>query len=551
MKKKKPDQEVSIFSDGALRITQSSARTCQGIFEEIEAELKKASRQVSGKVTVDGGMLVLSHAERMKWPFLQPGIEGLRAELEKSKGTLMLVLQVTTLGYTEALAKVNKPASMTTYEKEQLIRAIEALDKNVHRQKRLRAGSVGPHNSVGPQNTQADVVASKRSKALQNKSSEYGLDTSPQDLEEQVATSDHQLPHGAWSTHRGNQQVHPQKEAKSPDESLHANPTTNFITSSASRTSSQVSSDHTKNKQGVPRAHRSIDYLPPRIDSKTRHTERVHVPLSKQASNQISPGGDKKEPSERRDIGIQTEGAADSITQLRSPPVQNNDHVRDIALEDNTIKKLAESLCDAMIDRFSEGSPTANTGCFTRLLGRWHRRNEGRYTETLVRPQYQGAQSVPQRSGPSLFGNAQLGPQELGLPSPPPISPPAPPLQPYPRPPAPPQLILGSQFPQPQFRRRPSPPAQFPLNHGKRIIDGSDSYWEPLENIDRLRISERQMARRPSTAAKEDESTESTEDTVSNLEAAPSRQTETTSKPRKSQENVVEDLLARYTTLYD
>ncbi|KAI9873560.1 MAG: hypothetical protein M1830_010852 [Pleopsidium flavum] len=149
MKKKKPDQEVSIFSDGALRITQSSARTCQGIFEEIEAELKKASRQVSGKVTVDGGMLVPSHAERMKWPFLQPGIEGLRAELEKSKGTLMLVLQVTTPGYTEALAKANKPANMTVGEKEQLIHAIEALEKTVRGQKRRQAsGGISPQSSV-------------------------------------------------------------------------------------------------------------------------------------------------------------------------------------------------------------------------------------------------------------------------------------------------------------------------------------------------------------------------------------------------------------------
>jgi len=74
MKKKKPDQKVSIFSDGALRITQSSARTCQGIFNEIEAELMKASRQVSSKNS-DGGMVLLSKAERMNWPFLQPGIE--------------------------------------------------------------------------------------------------------------------------------------------------------------------------------------------------------------------------------------------------------------------------------------------------------------------------------------------------------------------------------------------------------------------------------------------------------------------------------------------
>lgn len=105
MKKKKPNQEVSIFSEGALRITQSSARICQGIFDEIETELGKATKQLTGKSSADGDNIELSKAERMKWPFLQPGIDGLRAELEKSKGTLMLVLQVTTLGYTEALAK--------------------------------------------------------------------------------------------------------------------------------------------------------------------------------------------------------------------------------------------------------------------------------------------------------------------------------------------------------------------------------------------------------------------------------------------------------------
>ncbi|KAI9850645.1 MAG: hypothetical protein M1830_006974, partial [Pleopsidium flavum] len=156
-------------------------------------------------------------------------------------------------------------------------------------------------------------------------------------------------------------------------------------------------------------------------------------------------------------------------------------------------------------------------------------------------------QSVPQQSGPSLFGNAQLGPHELGLPSPPPISPPAPPLQPYPGPPAPPQLILGSQFPQPQFRRRPSPRAQFPLNHGKRITSSSCL----LASTDKLVGLEKQMSYSARPAFEEDESTESTEDIVSNLEAAPSVQSSTTSKPRTSKENVVEDLLARYTTLYD
>lgn len=42
----------------------------------------------------------------MKWPFLQPSIDVLRADLEKAKGTLMLTLQLSSLAFNEKVAKL-------------------------------------------------------------------------------------------------------------------------------------------------------------------------------------------------------------------------------------------------------------------------------------------------------------------------------------------------------------------------------------------------------------------------------------------------------------
>jgi hypothetical protein len=80
------------------------------IFNEVDGELKKASKQIASKKPVSG-KIVLSKSERTKWPFLQPGIEQLRDDLQRSKGNLMLLLAVATLAHSEKLMlKYSPPA---------------------------------------------------------------------------------------------------------------------------------------------------------------------------------------------------------------------------------------------------------------------------------------------------------------------------------------------------------------------------------------------------------------------------------------------------------
>ncbi|KAI9851164.1 MAG: hypothetical protein M1830_006919, partial [Pleopsidium flavum] len=351
MKKKKPDQEVGIFNDGALRITQSAAKTCQGIFQEIEAELMKAYRQISGKNS-DGDMVVLSRAERMRWPFLQPGIEGLRAELEKSKGTLMLVLQVTTLGYTEALAKANKPANMTVGEKEQLIHSIEALEKTVHGQKRLQAsGGISPQSSVRPQWVQPDVVITTNSRSFQGEPSDSGQEASQQDLDRQTLPSSHQHTLGGLSDHHGYPQMHAQEEAEILSDLIDAIPTAPTVTGSASILSPQRVYDHNDNKQGLTENHQSQYNLPTRNHVQSTPTNPIRVPASAEASKQGSVREEEEERSACGDMVNQPKGGADIVTQTTKQSAQNRDLLTDAKLEHIGNRLLAEPPSDAVSDK--------------------------------------------------------------------------------------------------------------------------------------------------------------------------------------------------------
>lgn len=73
---------------------------------------------------MSGEKIELSTIERAKWPFLQPEINNLRAELRDAKTTLMLMLQVTSL----ALSKRMADASTSTSEDQDFVRAIVALE---------------------------------------------------------------------------------------------------------------------------------------------------------------------------------------------------------------------------------------------------------------------------------------------------------------------------------------------------------------------------------------------------------------------------------------
>lgn len=103
MAQKVTDDGTSIFSQVGLETTRTSAVMCEHIFKEIEQAGKDASEQIRRRGRLVG-KIELSKFERAKWPFLQPSIEYLRTDLREAKGTLMLMLQVTSLAFSKKIA---------------------------------------------------------------------------------------------------------------------------------------------------------------------------------------------------------------------------------------------------------------------------------------------------------------------------------------------------------------------------------------------------------------------------------------------------------------
>ena len=107
MLQKASDDGISIFNEWGLETTKRSANKCEKIFQDIEKETRKASAQIrnshAGNPT---GFVTLSRFERAKWPFLQPSMEVLRGDLREAKGTLLLILQVTTLAFSRRLVEL-------------------------------------------------------------------------------------------------------------------------------------------------------------------------------------------------------------------------------------------------------------------------------------------------------------------------------------------------------------------------------------------------------------------------------------------------------------
>ncbi|KAL8684370.1 MAG: hypothetical protein Q9224_006399 [Gallowayella concinna] len=104
MTQKAAGDGTTIFSQGGLETTKTSAAMCESIFKEIEQAARDASQQIRGRSKFVGGKIKLSKSERLKWPFLQPSIDTLKNDLREAKGTLMLMLQVTSLALSKKMA---------------------------------------------------------------------------------------------------------------------------------------------------------------------------------------------------------------------------------------------------------------------------------------------------------------------------------------------------------------------------------------------------------------------------------------------------------------
>ena len=128
MNQKTTDGGTIILNQHGLETTKTSTAMCERVFQEIDKETKKASAQLRksnpGQGKMSGEKIKLSTLEKAKWPFLQPNINNLRADLRDAKSTLMLMLQVANL----ALNKRMFDASLSTSEHEDYVRTIVALE---------------------------------------------------------------------------------------------------------------------------------------------------------------------------------------------------------------------------------------------------------------------------------------------------------------------------------------------------------------------------------------------------------------------------------------
>ena len=95
---------TTIFSQGGLDTTRKSAAMCENIFKHIDQAAKDASQQIRARRKLAGEKIKLTNSEKLKWPFLQPSIDSLRTDLGNAKGTLMLMLQVTSLAFSKKMA---------------------------------------------------------------------------------------------------------------------------------------------------------------------------------------------------------------------------------------------------------------------------------------------------------------------------------------------------------------------------------------------------------------------------------------------------------------
>lgn len=130
MGKKVPTKKsVGMFKPDQVQNIKASSTRCEHIFNELKDILGKASQQLrdvykSRTKTQDVSPKInLSKLERMKWPFLQPGMESLRSALRDAKGTLTLILQVVHLRHAHMTDSVDRE------EQNDLIRMIAAIGR--------------------------------------------------------------------------------------------------------------------------------------------------------------------------------------------------------------------------------------------------------------------------------------------------------------------------------------------------------------------------------------------------------------------------------------
>ncbi|BCS03003.1 uncharacterized protein AKAW2_61267S [Aspergillus luchuensis] len=129
---KSHEPQNGIFNAAGIAIVMNLASKCNAIFERLEEGLRKASKQLRANPQ-SKDPIRLSPAEMVKWPFVKPQMDSMRAELRDAKGTLMLLLQVAMLRYSKKVMEGHTTrTSLIAYSEEDqylLKRSIVAAER--------------------------------------------------------------------------------------------------------------------------------------------------------------------------------------------------------------------------------------------------------------------------------------------------------------------------------------------------------------------------------------------------------------------------------------
>ena len=130
MEKSTPTRKSrGMFHPDQVEKIEASSGRCKEIFDDLKAVLSKASQQLrdvykSNAKSQQGSVKIkLSRLERLKWPFLDPSIQGLQRGLRDAKSTLMLLLQIVNLRYAHMTPSLDRD------EQRDLIRMIATMGR--------------------------------------------------------------------------------------------------------------------------------------------------------------------------------------------------------------------------------------------------------------------------------------------------------------------------------------------------------------------------------------------------------------------------------------
>ncbi|KAF2490883.1 hypothetical protein BU16DRAFT_469759 [Lophium mytilinum] len=143
----KQDETALLLSNNAVSTAQETVRECSSLFEEMDAALKKTKKNTLG---------------RFMMPFREPKMELLRANIDRLKSTLQLLMQVLTHAYQVASHKA--PKEVVAVQRHNIKVLIKAKKESTKRyQESLRSYSMSDESTT---DIRSDDEISINTKAL-------------------------------------------------------------------------------------------------------------------------------------------------------------------------------------------------------------------------------------------------------------------------------------------------------------------------------------------------------------------------------------------------